>query len=329
MPLDRTIQKQPGTLSVHSRQFILHGFGTLLLAAACGTAGAQTMEDGVMLSRGTLCTGVMYGHSSWDRYWEGALERTNGNLGKVTTQSVSAAANYGITNRLNVIADVPFVWTHASQGVLHGQSGFQDLTLAAKFNALRLPVKNYGYFRAIAVVSGSLPMTNYTPDLMPLSLGTHSKSLSGRATLNFNGRRGLYVNGSVAYTFRGNVTLDRPFYYTNNQVYLSNEVAMPNQFNYSTSVGYYRRDLKVVGNFTQMQTRGGGDIRRQDMPFVSNRTNYSSAGAEVQYPLPRKLHDIQYWIAYNNVFDGRNVGQSNTLTTGVMYTFHRERRTAP
>ena len=301
----------------------------LLGVAACGTAHAQTVEDGVMLARGTLCTGVMYGRNSWNHYWEGTRERTNGNLGTVTTESVSAAANYGITNRLNIIADVPYVWTNASQGVLHGQSGFQDLTLAAKFNALRLPVKNYGYFRAIGVLSGSLPMTNYTPDLMPLSLGTHSKQIAGRATLNFNGRRGLYVNGSAAYTLRGKVKLDRPFYYTNDQVYLSNEVAMPNQFHYSTSLGYYRRDLKIVGSFAQQQTRGGGDIRRQDMPFVSNRTNYSAAGVEVQYPLPRRLHDIQYWFAYNNVFDGRNVGRSNTVTTGVMYTFHRERRTAP
>ncbi len=303
--------------------------GVLVAASGSAVVHAQTIEDGVMLSRGTLCTGVMYTHEAWDRYWEGALERTNGNLGTVTTQTVAAMANYGITNRINVIADVPLVWTGASAGVLHGQSGFQDLTLAAKINAVRLPVRDYGYLRAIGVLSTSLPMTNYTPDLQPLSLGTHSRRVAGRATLNFNGRHGLYLNGSTAYTFRGNVTLDRPFYYTNNQLYLSNQVAMPNIFDYSASVGYYRRDLKVIGIFKQQQMRGGGDIRRQDVPFVSNRMNYSSAGFEVQYPLPRRLNNIQYWVAYNNVFDGRNVGQSSAVTTGAMYTFKRERRTAP
>jgi hypothetical protein len=84
--------------------------------------------------------------------------------------------------------------------------------------------------------------------------------------------------------------------------------------------------MKIVGNFAQQQTRGGGDIRRQDMPFVSNRMNYSAAGFEIQYPIPH-LRRLQYWVAYRNVFDGRNVGQANTITTGLMYTFHREGRT--
>ena len=34
---------------------------------------------------------------------------------------------------------VPYVWTDASQGVLHGIQGFQDLTLAAKWNFLERP----------------------------------------------------------------------------------------------------------------------------------------------------------------------------------------------
>ncbi len=225
-----------------------------------------------------------------------------------------------------MLANVPYVWTNASQGVLHGQSGFQDFSFAVKGDPLRLRVKQVGTLRAIVLVSTSLPMTSYTPDLQPLSLGLNSKTLTGRGTLNFLGRRGLYVNAAAAYTFRANVTLDRPYYYTNDQMYLSNEVAMPNVFDYSTSVGYYRHDMKIVGNFAQQQTRGGGDIRRQDMPFVSNRMNYSAAGFEIQYPIPH-LRKLQYWVAYRNVFDGRNVGQANTITTGLMYTFHREGRT--
>jgi hypothetical protein len=289
-------------------------------------AGAQTMQDGIMLARGVLCTGALYTHDQWSSYWEGSRQRVNGNIGTITTHSVSAMANYGITSRINVLVNVPYIWTNASQGVLHGQSGFQDFSLAVKGDPLRLRVKQMGTLRAIALISTSLPMTNYTPDLQPLSLGLNSKTLTGRGTLNFLGQRGLYLNASAAYTFRGNVTLDRPFYYTNDRMYLSNEVAMPNVFDYSASVGYYRHDLKIVGNFAQQQTRGGGDIRRQDMPFVSNRMNYSAAGFEVQYPIPH-LRRLQYWVAYRNVFDGRNVGQANTITTGLMYTIHREGRT--
>jgi hypothetical protein len=289
---------------------------------------AQTIDDGIMLANKTLCAGALYGHDSWDHYWEGTLERVNGNIGTVTTQSFTMAANYGVTKWFNAIINVPYIWTNASEGVLHGQAGFQDLTLAAKFKAISLPVGSHGALRAIAVLSGTIPMTNYTPDLQPLSLGTQSKTISGRATLNYLGKRGLYINGTAAYTFRGIVTLDRSYYFTNNQLYLSNQVAMPNQFNFGTSVGYRRNNLSIIGDYSQQQTRGGGDIRPQDMPFVSNRVNFSKAGATFKMPVP-KIANLQYWLVYSNTFQGRNVGQSNTFITGFMYTLPFEKRATP
>ena len=299
-----------------------------LLVPLCRSLYAQTIDDGIMLADKTLCTGALYTHDSWDHYWEGSLERVNGNIGTITTQSLTMAANYGVTSWFDAIVNVPYVWTNASQGVLHGQAGFQDLTLAAKFKAISLPIGHRGALRAIGVLYGTLPMTSYTPDLQPLSLGTNSKTLSGRTTLNYLGRRGLYVNGTAAYTFRGNVTLDRSSYYTNGQLYLSNQVAMPNQFNFGTSVGYRKNDVEIVGDFSQQQTRGGGDIRPQDSPFVSNRTNFSKAGATLKLPIP-KLKNLQYWFLYSNTFQGRNVGQANTITTGLMYTFSFEKRATP
>ena len=99
---------------------------------------------------------------------------------------------------------------------------------------------------------------------------------------------------------------------------------MPNVFDYTVAAGYRKNDLTLTANFTQQQTRGGGDIRRQDSPFVSNRVNFSRAGATLTYPLPR-LRDLGFWLIYCNTFDGRNVGQANTCTTGFLYTFYFER----
>lgn len=54
---------------------------------------------------------------------------------------------------------VPYVWTSASQGVLHGIQGFQDITLAAKYNVLEKPsTANHGSLRAIAVVSEEITL---------------------------------------------------------------------------------------------------------------------------------------------------------------------------
>ena len=286
---------------------------------------AQTIEDGIMVGKQSIVLSGVYGHDSWDHYWEGSLNRINGNVGTVTTQSGTFGGNYGLTNRLNLLASVPYIWTHASSGVLRGQSGFQDITFGAKYKALQSPIGNAGEYSLIGLVYGALPLTNYSPDLLPLSLGTHSKRISGRLTMNFQGRQGIYANASGAYTWRGNVTLDRSSYYTNGQLYMSNEVAMPNLLNYILTVGYQKNRMMFVGNFAQQQARGGGDIRRQDLPFVSNRTNSSQAGITVLYPLP-KLPRLQYTFNWANTFDGRNVGEANSFTTGLMYTLHFERR---
>ena len=290
-------------------------------------AHAQTAEDGIMLGGRQLCTGVFFSYDYWNHYWEGTLNRINGNIGTVTTRTAFWTGNYGVNSRLDLIATVPYVWTTASQGVLHPQSGFQDFSLAAKYKLISIPVKKFGAVRAIVVVTGSVPMSGYTPDLEPLSIGTQSSTIAGRGTLNYLGKNGLYINGSTAYTFRGNVTLDRSSYYTNGQLYFSNQVAMPNQFEYTVSAGYRKNDTTLTGSFTQQQTRGGGDIRRQDSPFVSNRVNFSKAGFTLTYPIPR-VRALQYWFIYSNTFDGRNVGQSNTFTTGLLYTFTFEKKRA-
>ena len=83
------------------------------------------------MSKKTLSLGVLYAHDSWDQYWEGTLKRTNGNIGTLTTESVTMVAGYSVSDRLGLIAALPYVWTHASQGVLHDMSGVQDLALGA------------------------------------------------------------------------------------------------------------------------------------------------------------------------------------------------------
>jgi len=301
--------------------------GVFLFAAMLPGLRAQTIEDGIMIPKGVICSGTFYTYDYWDHYWEGALNRTNGNLGTITTHTMDFTANYGVFNRLNVIGSVPYVWTIASQGVLHGQEGFQDLTLAVKYQLIQHPLKKLGIVSFFPLVSGSIPLTNYEPDFQPLSIGLHAKTIAPRATLNFQGLGGLYVNGSAAYVFRGNATLDRSSYYTNNQLFLSNQVAMPNQFDYVVSAGYRGHGVMVVGNFAEQQTRGGGDIRPQDLPFVSNRMNFSKAGASAVLPVPLRLfRGLQYSFTYSNIFDGRNVGESNTFTSGLMYQIPLHRR---
>jgi hypothetical protein len=293
----------------------------LLAAALAVPLHAQTIDDGIMMAARALQVGDVYTHDSWNQYWEGTLKRTNGNLGTVTTESNAQTMAYGFTDRVTFLGSVPFVWTHPSQGVLQPQRGMQDIVLGGKYSFLELSSQRRGMLRAIVALQGAFPLSNYTPDFAPLSIGNQSQRLSTRLTLNYQSNPGWYLNASTAYWRRADVTLDRPFYFTENQLFFTNQVEMPDVVDWIASAGYLKHNLNANISYSQQTTRGGGDIRRQDMPFVSNRMNFSKVGAMAMYPVP-KLNRLAVKFAVGYLVAGRNVGQSTTFGLEFLYALH-------
>ena len=293
---------------------------SFIISIASINAYSQTLTDGLLMPKKDLCVGFLYTHDQWKNYWEGELKRDNQNIGTITTQSLTFVANYGVTDKLNVIAMLPYVQTQSNSGTLAGMKGVQDLSVAAKYRIFARDFTASG-FRAFAVGSFSTPLTNYTPDFLPLSLGLASTNLSGRLTANYHLNQGWYVNTSGAYTWRSNVKIDRTSYFSDGQLYFSDEVRMFDTFDFVINTGYYKNGLQADLYYSQQNTLGGGDIRRQDMPFVSNRMNFSKVGVLLMYYLPKPKNlavraSVSYTVA------GRNVGQSTTLMGGLLYTLH-------
>jgi Putative MetA-pathway of phenol degradation len=291
--------------------------GALLAAASAVPLRAQTLDDAVFMDRRIVCAGLFFTHDSWSQYWEGRLKRTSGNVGTVTTRDIAYMGAYGLTDRITLMASLPYVRTSASQGPLQQQQGVQDLTVSAKVRLLSTPFTSVGTMKVIAVGGYGTPVSDYSPDFLPLSIGLASKRVFGRATLSFQSKRGWYLNSSTGYTWRSNVRLDRPAYFTEGRLVLSNEVRMPNVADYVIAAGYQRPGFLITLPYTTQRTLGGGDIRRQDMPFVSNRMNFSKLEARAQYTLP-KLKVASVWLGASRVLDGRNVGQSTGYMAGVV-----------
>jgi hypothetical protein len=197
-------------------------------------------------------------------------------------------------------------------------SGIQDVTVAVKYNFFQYKTEK-NTFRTFGVVNFSTPIGDYTADFYPLSLGSHTTNIAYRLTTYFRIQQGLFVNASAGYTWRSNTKLDRPSYYDGQNFYLSNEVKMPNVFDVVASLGYYKGPLLASIDFTQQNTLGGGDIRRQDMPFVSNKMNFSKVGVTALYYLA-KPKGLAVRGTANYTLTGRNVGQTKSLMAGILYT---------
>ncbi len=279
---------------------------------------AQTDQDAIMMSKNYFCGGAVYGYSSWKNYWEGTFKRDNLNLGNVSTQTISIMGNYGIKNNLNVLFNLPYIQTKASEGTLHGLKGVQDLSLWLKW----LPVSKSvgkGTLSVFGLAGISLPVSDYTPDFLPMSIGLHSTNVAGRITLDYELGK-FFVTGSGTYTYRNNIKLDRSSYYTT-ELHLTNEVEMPDVVNWNFRTGYRSGHLIAEAIVSNMTTLGGFDIRKNDAPFASNKMNVTTAGMGFKYTL-KNLHQLAFVGNAGYTLSGRNVGQSAYASAGVFYAFN-------
>ncbi len=280
---------------------------------------AQTPTDAIMMSNGQICLAAIYGHESWDEYWEGTLLRKNGNIGTFTRQSIMPMFALGIGNKFNVIAAVPYVFSKSSDGYLIGESGFQDAGVWLKATAIDAHT-HPGDLTLHAVVGATLPISSYVEDYAPYSLGLGCADISLRGIIQYKLPAGPYLRGLAAYHLRGNANIERDYYYTTHGVY-SDVVDMPNAVTYGITLGsWFLNDiLKVEVMYEGMNTLGGFDIRRQDAGFPSNKMIFTRMGGGFQvFPGQSGLGVLG---SVHQVLTGRNVGKSLAFNAGLTYQF--------
>jgi hypothetical protein len=280
---------------------------------------AQTETDGLMMPKKNLCVGAIYQNSSWNKYWEGTFKRENLNLGKVSTNSYNFNANYGIVDKANLIIGASYITTEASAGTMKGQKGFQNFSATLKYKALEKKIKKTT-FSLIGLAGFSVPMSNYAADYLPLSLGLGCKEASFRLMGDYQVGK-ITATLSGAYIHRANIKIDRDAYYTTEYHY-TNEVLMPDVITNLMRVGFrserFIADIAYENMFTLGKTF---DISKNNMPFPSNTMNLSRIGINAKYNF-KKINGLALVGGYNQVLDGRNVGQSKTYYGGVFYNFN-------
>lgn len=293
------------------KQFISYLLVGLLLAST--SVWAQMPHDAIYMAKKSVCVAGMYGHSAWNQYWEGTFKRENFNMGTVTTQSVMLMPAIGVSNRVNVILSLPYVWTSTSAGNLMGQKGVQDLSAWLKVKAVQA-----GGFSLHAIVGGSLPVGDYVPDFLPMSIGLQCRTATGRLLANYtHPATGLYLTAHGSYGWRSNIRVDRDAYQAEGRVYNTNEVRVPNTYDAALRLGVLRKQWQTEVFAERSSCLSGDNIRRNDMPFPTNNMQATVVGwyGKLQ---PRNI-GVNARVGY--VTSGLNVGQSTSYSVGVLYQF--------
>ena len=139
----------------------------------------------------------------------------------------------GVTDKLSIFFALPYMTTNASAGNLLGQKGIQDFSASLKY---KLVEKNG--LSLHGSLGGSIPLGNYVPDFLPMSIGLQAKTLSGRFIASYQHKSGIYLTGNAAYIFRSTITVDRDAYQADNRVYNTNQVNVPNATETGLALGY-------------------------------------------------------------------------------------------
>ena len=281
---------------------------TLLLA---GPALAQMPQDAIYMPKKTIYAALMLGQSNWNWYWENTLKRENYNIGKHTTQSASLMAAVGLSDRVNLIVSLPYIETNTSAGNLLGQKGFQDLSGWLKINAVQ-----YKGLSLHTIVGASIPVSDYVPSFLPMSIGMGAKTVSGRLLANYKHEpTGLYVTAHGTYTWRGTVQLDQDAYQFDGKVYNTNRVAVPNAMDAAVRLGILKRTFQTEVFAERFSCVAGDNIRRNDMPFLTNNMQATTVGWYGKY----QPHNVGVNARASYVTDGLNMGQSTSFMLGLLY----------
>ena len=279
------------------------------------TASAQTDIDGIMMQHNYFCVGATAGYSSWKNYWEGTNKRDNANLGTVSTRTAMVMGNFGVTDKLNLLFGLPYVKTRASAGSLKGQQGLQDLSLFVKWVAKEKAIGK-GNLKGVLIGGYSTPVSNYSADLLPLSIGLQSKTAMLRLMADYE-IGNWFATASGTYNFRSNVTLDKNTYYTT-EMHYTNEVKMPDATYVNLRAGYRSSTWIIEAIADKWTTKGGFDITKNNMPFVSNRMNATRLGVHIKYDSDF-VNGLSFVADVNTTVAGRNVGQSTSYGGGIFY----------
>lgn len=274
---------------------------------------AQMPNDAVYMSKNTACLAVSYSHSSWDKYWENKLLRENLNIGTHTTQSAMAMLAVGVTKDLNVIVGMPYIWTQASAGNLMWQHGVQDASAWIKYRFL-----NKSGLSLHAIVGGSLPVGNYIPDFLPMSIGLQAKTATGRLMASYrHPKTGIYLTASGSYILRSRINIDRDSYQSDGKLYNTHQVSVPNAYDASARIGYLKKAIQAEVFIEHGACDGGDAIRRNDMPFPTNNMKSTTLGVYAKF----QPKNFGVNARASHVISGENVGQSTAFSVGILYQF--------
>ena len=266
------------------------------VGAAMAAAPARGLDlNGFLPGRGAGHAALSYTFESYDEFFRGTQKVSNPGVGEVEVATFSLYLDYGFTDRLAIVANLPTVDAEGDGTGGFAQDDLQDLTAMLKY---RLASYGSGSLRHKWVLAGgfSTPASDYEANL-PVDVGDGSTDVLARLIYQLEGER-FYFSQQVGYDLRGD--------------------DVPDGFPFYTEVGYRRGSLLAGGFLSYYLADGGSDIGDPGFTFTGNQEEFTRAGAKIYAELSRRfgISGLVY-----TTLDGRNTGDFSGASFGVVASF--------
>jgi len=294
-----TYQKQP---------IIVLAFCSSILFIS--TSFAQILTSGFYPNKGQLTIAPSYTYKTSDNFFRGKT-LTDGNpagLGDISSNIINLYAEYGITDKISVDVNLPYISNESETGELdpvlndNEVSGVQDLNLFFKYKILENH-SDLGCLKLGAAAGIGFPLSDYEGGGV-ISIGNEATSYNFDAIFQYELPINVFVELQGGYSNRD-----------------SDDFDVPNAITYAIKVGYFTEHFYLHAELDIQDSTGGTDIGGEGFggpaTLPETEVDYSRLNFSVYLPLYKDIIGLS--TGYSNTIAGRNFSKESSVSVGLVY----------
>lgn len=224
---------------------------------------------------------------------------------------LSVFAEYGLTERFDLVANASAVFTST-------QSGLQDGGIFAKYRPLKAPLGRSGVFNLLLGTGASFPIGNYEATAAG-ALGQRAVSVPARLILQWETPLGLFFNVTAGYHVRVDdlkkADIERIRQYRPDYA----PTAPPNFTTFLIKTGFPARHFYLDAWVEWQRTKGGTNYvpNQPDLPQAYG-IDFAQAGGTAYYSDNGRTG---YFLSGGVMWKGRNTSLMQRVTLGMVFKF--------
>ena len=296
----RDFQNIHQTQTHFMKRFITPFFCLLIVLTLPGRVFAQQLISGFRQGQGHSSVFLTYTHERYNEFYLGETKTAIEMAGqdRVVVESANLYAAYGLTDKLDIIATLPYISSKSrrlsdNQNIL--ERNLQNATVALAYQALQKQ-SEAGLFSVTGGLALSTPLSRYRTNIIN-AIGNRATQLDPSLLLQYKFTNGLFVNGQGGYSLRSN--------------------NVPNAVLLGAKVGYAAPHFFLESFVSNQTSTSGIDIGGPGFTpdrFPETKVNTTNLGASLYVPI---VKHFGITVGGGTRLAGRNAAAVSWYTAGL------------